>query len=116
LLGWYEHKAKTRISQSTLATLENSPLVKWISGVYKKVDSSKGPIETAIDIAFTVNPSVLYLKPAAAPSIEDIKRIDPSISVDQKRSSWNIAKNDLLVLTCYKSFSEFRTRIGQNLC
>jgi phosphate starvation-inducible membrane PsiE len=26
---------------------------------------------------------------------------------------WNISKDDLLVLTYYKSFMEFRTRIGE---
>jgi len=26
---------------------------------------------------------------------------------------WNISKDDLLVLTCYKSFTEFRKRLGQ---
>jgi transposase len=26
---------------------------------------------------------------------------------------WNISKNDLLVLTYYKSFTEFRNRLGQ---
>jgi len=26
---------------------------------------------------------------------------------------WNVSKNDLLILTHYRSFAEFRTRIGQ---
>ena len=86
LLGWYEHKVKKQISKSILVSLEESHLVSWISSVYLS-ENNTSKSEVSPEKLFCINPTVLYLRASAAEALGDLTQIDPSLTVDTKRTS-----------------------------
>lgn len=69
-----------RLTEATLGRIEAGPGVDWVAPAYRATQADKGP-----QSYFAVKPTTLLLTVAAA-AIADITSIDPSASVDDRRS------------------------------
>lgn len=77
-LSWVK---STRLTETMLSRIEEEDAVEWVSPVYRATRSAKGP-----QSYFAINPTCLLLTEATGAAVGDVASIDPSVSVDHKRS------------------------------
>jgi thermitase len=70
-----------RLTEATLARIEENDAVEWVAPTYQATRSDRGP-----QSYFAINPTCLLLTAAAATAVGDVTLIDPSASVDDRRS------------------------------
>ena len=71
----------TRLTEAALGRIEEGDGVEWVAPTYRATQADKGP-----QSYFAVKPTTLLLTAAAATAVGDITSLDPSASVDARRS------------------------------
>jgi hypothetical protein len=70
-----------RLTETARARLASDDMVDWVSPAYRSASGESGPEAT-----FAIDPTVVFLTPAAAQSVGDVSAIDPAAAVDHAQS------------------------------
>lgn len=70
-----------KVSDAMLSRIQTDDNVEWVAPVYHAANADPGP-----QSYFTINPTVLLLTQEAAAVVRDIKSLDESASIDERRS------------------------------
>lgn len=73
--------SEAKVSDSMLSSINADDKVEWVAPVYHAANAEPGP-----QSYFTINPTVLILTQEAAAAVRDIKSLDESVSIDERRS------------------------------
>lgn len=71
----------TRVSETVLSNIRADEKIEWVAPVYQAANAEPGP-----QSYFTINPTVLLLTQEAAAAVKDIRSLDESASIDERRS------------------------------